>query len=56
MNRETIIKAHLSELGKKSAAKRNKRFKSKKAKSEHYRLLGKKGLENRWQKSGDNSI
>lgn len=50
MNRETIIKAHFSELGKKSAAKRNKRFKSKKAKSEHYKALGKKGLENRWSK------
>jgi len=56
MNRENIIKAHFSELGKKSAAKRNQRFKTKKAKSEYYRNLGKIGLENRWQKSGDNSI
>lgn len=49
MNRETIIRAYLSELGKKSVAKRNKRFKSKKARSEHYKALGKKGLEKRWQ-------
>lgn len=55
MNRDKIIKAHFSELGKKSAATRNKRFRSKKARSDFYKKLGKKGLEKRWQKSGDKS-
>jgi hypothetical protein len=52
---QDVIKSHFSQLGKKSAAARKNKLKTKKSLSDYYRDLGRKGLNKRWKKSVDNS-